>query len=481
MNRAFRRLSMAVLIGIAVLVIALTYQQAIAGPGYAEDPRNVRVFADLTTTERGNILTADGVVVARSEMAGDGTYVRVYPEGDLYAHTVGYAASGASNGIERTRAADLRPQDDGTLGALLTELFGADIGPQSVYLTIDHDIQRAAYTALGEQKGAVVALDPATGAVLALVSTPSYDPNIFTTGSTEELDQLLNDEEGPLLNRALTETYAPGSSFKLVVTMAALETGFADPETLLPDIDELALPNSLSTITNAQEGYCGNGQTVSLQQALVISCNTAFAQLGMDLGAEAIVDTAEAAGFNHTISFELPTIDSVIPEASTFINDDAALAQTSLGQRDVRATPMQMALIAAAVANNGTAMRPYLVGMISDSGGHPVSLANPQTWRRVISAESNADLSLMMEQVVFSGTGWRAAVPGLRVFGKTGTAEVPDAAPHTWFVGFAVDTDGEAIAVAVLVESGGYRGEEGTGGSVAAPVAQAVFSAWRDS
>ncbi len=480
MNRAFRRLSIGVLAGIAALVVALTYQQAIAGPGYARDPRNVRVFADLTAEERGNILTADGIVVARSELTGDGTYVRVYPQGEFYAHTVGYATGSTSSGIEQTRAADLRSRDDGTLGAVLTELFGADLGPQSVHLTIDHNIQQAAYAALGDQKGAVVALDPTSGAVLALVSNPSYDPNIFTVGSDAERDALLDDENGPLLNRALTETYAPGSSFKLIVTMAALETDFADPDTLLPDTDELALPNSLSTITNAEEGYCGNGATVSLQQALVISCNTAFAQLGMDLGADAVVDAAEAAGFNRTISFELPTIASVIPEASTFLNSDAALAQTALGQRDVRATPIQMALVAAAVANDGTAMRPYLVGAITD-GGHTVSRTNPRAWLRVISEDSAADLSAMMEQAVFSGTGWRAAVPGLRVFGKTGTAEVPDAAPHTWFVGFAIDSNGDSIAVAVLVESGGYRGDEGTGGSVAAPVAQAVFSAWVDS
>ncbi len=481
MNRAFRRLSIGVLGGIAVLVIALTYQQAIAGPGYAEDPRNVRVFADLTTAERGNIVTADGVVVARSEMATDGKYVRVYPERELYAHTVGYATSATSSGLEQTRAADLRSRDDGTLGAVLTDLLGADIGPQSVVLTIDDGVQRAAYAALGDQKGAVVALDPASGAILALASTPSFDPNTFTVGSAEEIEALLDDENGPLLNRALTETYAPGSSFKLVVATAALETGFAEPQTLLPDTEELTLPNSLSTITNSGGGYCGDGQTVSLLHAVVISCNTAFARLGMDLGAEAVVDTAEAVGFNHTIAFELPTIASAIPEPSTFVNNDAALAQTALGQRDVQATPIQMALVAAAVANDGIIMRPYLVGMITDSGGHPVSIATPHAWLHAMSDESAADLSDMMEQVVLSGTGWRAAVPGLRVFGKTGTAEVPDAAPHTWFVGFATDTDGDTIAVAVLVESGGYRGEEGTGSSVAAPIAQAVFSAWANS
>jgi peptidoglycan glycosyltransferase len=283
-----------------------------------------------------------------------------------------------------------------------------------------------------------------------------------------------------LLNRAIAAAYPPGSSFKVLVAAAALATGDYDPGTELEDRDELALPGSTAVIRNSDEGFCGDGATITLQRALAVSCNTAFAALGMEIGAGALLAAVEGAGFNGTIPFDFPTAASVLPPDG-LADDLPALAQTALGQRDVRATPLQMALLAAAVANGGEIMRPYLVRAILNADGEETSLTRASAWRRAMAAEVAAALAEMMEAVIAEGTGWRAAVPGVRVAGKTGTAEVPGGAPDVWFIGFGpVDPEpGEPrIAIAVLVEDGGGLGEDGSGGSVAAPIAQKVLAAF---
>lgn len=482
MNRSLGRLAAATLAALGLVAAGLTYQQAVAGPGYRDDVRNPRALADRATRERGPIITADGVVVALSEAAGDGsTLVRSYPHPDLYAHIVGYSSSYfGDTGLEAGYAAELRSGDDGSLTAALLSLLGGDLRPHQVRLTIRDDLQRAAAAALADQPGAVVALDPATGAVLALVANPSFDPNLLASGPPAEGDALAVDPTQPLLNRATSATYPPGSSFKVLVAAAALESSLATPDTRFTDRIELELPGSTAVIRNADGAYCADGVSLTLARALTVSCNTAFAELGMLLGADPLRAVAEAAGFNRTIPFDLPTIASVFP-ADGLESDPPAIAQTSLGQRDVRATPLQMALVAAAVANRGVIMRPRLVEAILDADGTAVRSTEPSAWRRAMSESTADDLGMMMEQVVASGTGWRAAVSGVRVAGKTGTAEVPGGAPHVWFIGFgpvAPGPDEPQIAVAVLVEDGGSLGEAGTGGSVAAPIAQAVLAAF---
>jgi len=482
-NRPLRRLAAATLAALAVTAGGLTYQQAVAGPGYRDDVRNPRALADRATRERGPIVTADGVVVARSEVApGEGSpLTRVYPEGELYAHVVGYSSSYfGDTGLEARYAAELRSRDDGSLTAALLSMLGSDLRAQQVRLTIRDDLQRAAAAALGDQYGAVVALDPATGAVLALVSNPSFDPNVPATGTPAEGDALAADPDQPLLNRATAATYPPGSSFKVLVAAAGLESSLVTPETRFTDRIELELPGSTAVIRNADGAYCADGIGLTLERALAVSCNTAFAELGMLVGAGPLLAVAEAAGFNHVIPFDLATIASAMPQEG-LEGDLPAVAQTSLGQRDVRATPLQMAAVAAAVANRGMIMTPYLADAILDADGAVVRSTRPVPWRRAIEEETADDLALMMEQVVASGTGWRAAVSGVRVAGKTGTAEVPGRAPHVWFIGFGPvePSPGEPqIAVAVLVEDGGSLGEGGSGGSVAAPIARAVLAAF---
>jgi peptidoglycan glycosyltransferase len=482
-NHPIRVLSAGVFAIFVVLIGAVTYQQLIVGPEYRDDPRNVRVATGRTGRERGTIITADGVVVAVSEADPDDplSFRRSYPQGALYGHTVGYTTLlFGSQGLESSHGGDLVSNRDATISGVLSALLGGDVRPKGLRLSIEHELQAVAREALGDQRGAVVAIDPQSGAVLAMVSTPDFDPNTLIGGDAGPAGTALEDDPAqPLLNRATAESYPPGSTFKLITTAAAFEAGVASSGTPFPNPVELELPGSTATISNFDGQACGPGSEAPLSTAFVRSCNTVFGMLGMEVGAEQLVSTAEAFGFGSEIPIDTRSIASTIPAADTFEFDVPGVAQSAIGQRDVRATPLQMALAAAAIANDGEIMVPYLTSEIFNAEGVVQESAEPVVWKRAISPSTAAAIADLMEAVVTSGTGRRAAVPGVRIAGKTGTAEVPDEAPHAWFVGFGpVDPEPEVpqIAVAVLVESGGDAGEAATGGTVAAPIAQAVFS-----
>ncbi len=484
MNDPLRRTAWTILAAFLVLALATTWIQGIIGPTYRDDPRNPRLVESRVGRERGPILTADAVVAAESVPAEGGqTFTRSYPEANRYAHTVGFVSVlFGSRGLERERAGDLVSDRDATISGVLNALMGGDPRPRGLRLTIDDEVQRAAVSALEGVRGAVVAIDPDTGAVLAVASTPGFDPNTLVGPDAQpEGDALDADPDQPLLDRSISASYPPGSIFKVVTTAAALDAGIASPSTVYPDVVALDLPGTTSTISNFDGGPCGDGPEVTLEEAFVKSCNTVFAALGMELGAEQLVASAEAFGFNDVIPYELDVTASAIPEASSFSTDPAAVAQNAIGQRDVLATPLQMALVAAAVANGGQVMIPFVVADVFTADGHIESSTPPTLWRRATSPASAAVLGGLMEQVVTAGTGRNAAVPGVRIGGKTGTAEVTGAPPHAWFIGFGPVDAPEGvpqIAIAVVVESGGTVGETATGGSVAAPIARQVFEAF---
>ena len=483
MNRPIRVLAMGIFAIFTVLVAAVTYHQVIVGPDYRDDPRNVRVAATITGRERGTIITMDGVVVASSEADPDDplSFRRSYPEGELYGHTVGYSTLLFGNqGVEAFRSEELTSDRDATISGVLSALVGGDIRPKGLRLTIEHNLQSVARSALGEQRGAVVALDPRTGAILAMVSTPDFDPNSLVGGSAGPTgDALDNDPAQPLLNRATAASYAPGSTFKVITAAAAFETGAASTGTPFPNPVELELPGSTATISNFNDQACGPGAEVPLSTAFINSCNTIFGMLGMDVGADQLVATAESFGFNAEAPLDIPSIPSSIPSADTFEFDVPGVAQSAIGQRDVRATPLQMALAAAAVANDGEIMEPHLVQEVFNAEGIVQEAAEPVVWLRATTPSSARALADLMEGVVTSGTGRRASVPGVRIAGKTGTAEDPGGPPHAWFIGYgpvAPGPEDPQIALAVLVESGGDAGEAATGGTVAAPIAQEIFA-----
>lgn len=482
MNAPLRRVATVISAIFLLLVGAATYHQVIAGPDYRDDPRNLRVAASLTGRERGTIITADGVVIARSQTNPEDPrlFRRTYPERELYAHLVGYSTVlFGSTGLERAASTDLISDRDSTISGVINALLGGDLRPRGLRLTIDHDLQRTAGEALGGQRGAVVALDPATGAVLAMVSSPTFDPTtLLGTASSTAGAALDSDPNQPLLNRAIAETYAPGSTFKVVTAAAALEAGTASPGTPFPDQLAVELPGSTATISNYDDDLCADGTTVTLAVAFARSCNTVFAMLGLEVGADTLVSSAEAFGWNEQVPFELPSTPSRIPSAESFLNDRPGVAQSAIGQRDVRATPLQMALAAAAVANGGEVMEPFLVAEVFNADAEIERRTEPAVWRRAMSPSTADVLTELMERVITAGTGGRAAVPGVRIAGKTGTAEVPASPPDVWFVAFGPVDPAEGqpqIAIAVVVEAGGDAGERATGGTVAAPIARSIL------
>jgi peptidoglycan glycosyltransferase len=484
MNRPVRRVAVACLVLFGLLLLQVNWVQVVKAKDYRNDSRNRRVLLRTYDRERGPIVIGTGKdrqAIARSVPTKDSLkYLRTYPGGAVYAAVTGYdSLIYSTTGIERQENSVLSGDDDRLLVRRLSDyITGRQIAGGSVVLTLNQAAQQAAYEGLKGKIGAVVALDPTTGAVLAEVSTPSYDPTGLSSHDPTGIraaNKALSavDARSPLLNRAVRQTYPPGSTFKVITTAAALANGFT-PSTRIPSPTVLNLPGTSANLRNFGGESCGDGKSDTLADALKISCNTAFGQLGITLGAAAVRKQAAAFGFGDT-SLELPqpVEDSIYPDELT----KAQEAQAAIGQYDVRVTPLQMAMVAAGLANNGTVMRPYLVNEVQAPDLSTLGVASPAIYSRAVSASVAQQLTAMMEAVVTDGTGRSAQIAGVRVAGKTGTAQnAPGKAPHAWFIGFA-PADNPRVAVAVLVENGGNAGSEATGGKVAAPIARDVMRA----
>ncbi len=472
-----RRLGLALLVLSSALFLQLNYLQVVRADKLANAPGNTRNAVRDFSRARGTIESADGAVLARSVPAdGEFERLREYPEGDLFAHVTGYLSfTFGSEGVERSYNDDLAGRS-----APLTRLRDVLSDRErtgNVVLTVSKGLQQVARDALGDQRGAVVALDPATGAILAMWSFPSFDPNPLAAhnqrGVQEAWTGLQADASKPLLPRAYRERYAPGSTFKVVTAAAALERAPELATKEYPTLRALDLPQTTRDLPNFGGGACGG----MLPALLARSCNTGFAQMGLDLGAQALAAEARDFGFGSRPPLDLPVpATSVFPGASTFDRDLPSLAQSAIGQRDVAATPLQMALVAAGVANGGVIMKPHVMAEVRDDDGAVVRRYSPEGWRQAMSAPAAAALRDQMVGVVNRGTAGRAAVPGVQVAAKTGTAQTVGDNAHAWLVAFA-PAEAPRIAVAVVVESQPGLGDEQTGGRVAAPIAQAVMKA----
>lgn len=483
MNGPIRRLALGLFVAFTVLLGAVTWIQAVAADTYRNDPRNTRQAIAQSGKERGVIVASDGTVLAESVPDQDDPrrFVRTYPQGEAFAHVVGYTSrTVGDSGLEAAYVDELRSRRDLTFSDLISAILGRDLRPRSIRLTVDAGLQKEAFDQMGDRVGAIVALDPATGAILALVSKPSFDPSSLEgPDAAQNWDDLLADPDQPLADRATRELYPPGSTFKTVVAAAALDVGAATPESTFDDPAEFDLPASTATISNFGGGLCGDGTQVTLMFAFIHSCNTIFANLSIQVGANDIGVVAEGLGFNTDLDFPWSVARSVFP-TDNLVDDPAALAQSGIGERDVRATPLQMAMVAGAMANNGTVMQPYLLDQMFDADGNAVTQTEPQELGQAVEPETAMTVAQMMERVVTEGTGTAATVPGVRVAGKTGTASAGGGASYPWFIGFA-PIDSPSIAIAVMFEPQAETGESDTGGRVAAPVAGDLIAYWLES
>jgi penicillin-binding protein A len=502
-NRRIRRLGVGLVALIGLLFLQVSYIQVFAAGRIAADPANARrqIIAEYKV-ERGPIITADGTVIALSRATGANAslrYVRRYPEGPLFAGITGfysqvYGRTELEQSMNTYLAGDAPELTVSTLADLV---LGRPKKGGAVITTINARLQRVAAEALGTQPGAVVALDPRNGDVIAMVSNPTFDPNELSSQDTEAVraawERLNADPRTPLLSRANDELFPPGSTFKMVTASAAIEHGYG-LDSVWPNPHELDLPLTNGTIQNFGGESCPGGATTTLLTAFTSSCNVIFGEVGLQLGPDALSEQAHAFGFcptdppgeneclEPTIPFTIPFATGRFPVASYFEGNDPLVAISAIGQDNDLANPLQMALVASAIANRGVMMTPRLVTQIRDPQGRIIRTFDPEPYGQPISEPTATAMRTMMVNVVANGTGTAAQISGTVVAGKTGTAQHggPDSAPHAWFVCFAPAGPGEVptIAVAVIVLDGGDLGNEATGGHVAAPIARQVLEAY---
>jgi peptidoglycan glycosyltransferase len=493
-----RKVGIVLVLAFLAIFVQLNYVQIFAAERISENPANALHLIREYSIERGRILTLDGVEIARSEETeGRYKFRRLYPQGELYGHITGfYSVRYGERGLEAT----FDDQLVGEAGALSVqdiedEFLGSGEQGDDIRTTISSDLQQVARTALGAERGAIVAIDLSRdhrGDVRAMWSNPSFDPSPLASFEPRAqrrawlaLDP--TSSTSPLVNIAARRGYAPGSTFKVVTAAAALQSGRYRPDSSFPDPQRLepcegsrqrgepCLPLTNQSLTNFTKQTCAGG-SINLFEALRISCDTTFAILGLD-NPDEVFDMAQSIGFNEPIPFDVGTEASGYPR----IPSEAApfWAYAAIGQADVSATPLQMALVAATVASEGNVPRPRLVREVLDPNGGIVQRFDPEYIRQAMSADVARVLKEMMVSVVANGTGTAAQIPGIEVAGKTGTAQtVQGENPHTWFIAFA-PADNPKLAVAVIVENGGSFGSEATGGAVAAPIARQVLEADR--
>jgi penicillin-binding protein A len=510
MDRQIRRLGIALVALFALLFGQVAYVQVFAAERIADSPGNAtRQIRAEFEVERGAIVAADRrTVLARSVETGPNQvyrYRRVYPEGELYGHITGYysrifgraGVEQAFNGYLAGTAAELAVSN-------VTDLIlGRPKKGASVYTTIRPEVQQAAQQALGDRIGAVVALDPQTGDVLALYSTPGFDPNLLSSGTDDQIrdawQQLNADPRKPLLSKASEELFLPGSSFKMVTASAALERGFGI-DSVWPNPQVLDLPTTDDDLANFAGSLCqGGAPQVTLLQAFQESCNVTFGEVGLELfrdraGTFGLSEQAEAYGFCLTnppvstecdeqrIPFALPFQNGRFPEASYFAERIPARAYAAVGLDNDLTNPMHLALVASTIANGGTMMAPRIVTSVRDAQGRTVREFQPEELLHPISSASAGQMTQLMLSVTQGGTASTAFSGfGIPVAGKTGTATTgEDTPPNAWFTAFAPAGSGEdpAIAVSVIVLEGGGLGDAATGGQIAAPIARAVIGAY---
>jgi penicillin-binding protein A len=472
MNRPILRLYVLVALLFALLVAFTSRWTIFEASSLRENPLNKRSLLEQERVQRGAIRAADGTVIARSVRTREGTYGRTYPTGAEFAQAIGYSypLTLGRAGLERYRNAALTGQTQSNLQSILDELQGQSEKGDEVITTLDPPAQRAAIAALGGHQGAVVALDPSTGAVRVMASTPGYDPNALNDPASYR--QLAEDGEGPLVNRATQYGYAPGSTFKVVTAAAALDTGAFTPSSTLSGRNGIIVSGVPLSNDNGE-----NFGQLTLTQALAKSVNTVWAQVAERVGKRTLGRYMRRFGFGAKPQLDYPAEQM---SASGEYEGGHLLSPTSplldvgrmgIGQDKLRVTALQMAEVAAAVANHGRLMVPHLTDRIVGPEGRTVQQVAPRVQSVVMKPSTAAAVTVMMEAVVTEGTGTPAQIPGVRVAGKTGTAEtqIGTAINNVWFIAFAPAAN-PTVAIAATL-----KGVPGYGAAFAAPVARRVM------
>ncbi|GAA3054923.1 penicillin-binding protein 2 [Streptomyces roseofulvus] len=479
MNKTIRRTSVFVLLLVLALLGRATWVQAYENKALANDSKNRRKTIAQYAQPLGNIVVAGSPVTgSKRTESGDLAYERSYPDGELYAAVTGYSsqAYGATQ-LEGIYSGILDGTDD-RLKNPVDVVTRKQQEPGTVVTTIDPEVQKAGYRALGSKKGAAVAIDPASGRILAMVSTPSYDPSaIAGTTDGDAWKKLTEDPDKPLVNRALRQPLPPGSTFKLVVAAAALEDGlYSSVDVRTESPDPYTLPGTRTVLRN--ENASAPCENATIRTALQYSCNNVFAKMAADLGQDKVRAMAEKFGFDDD-ERDVPVraYASVYPSGM----DRAQTALTGIGQFDVTATPLQMAMVSAVIANDGQLASPHMVSEVVDSDGDALESFDDGDTTRIVSSATAEQLRSAMVTVVEEGTGSNAAVAGAEVGGKTGTAqhgENNSKTPYAWFTSYAKDpSTGKQVAVAVMIEDSGAARSEVSGNGLAAPVAQKMMAA----
>jgi peptidoglycan glycosyltransferase len=480
MNRQIRVVGLAIVVLFLALFLQLNYVQVVRANALDTHTDNTRQVVTEYERARGAIISADGVTLAQSVPSNDAyKYLRQYPTGALFGQLTGYFSfTYGTDGLERQYNNVLTGQST-PISNELKHLFSTKSPTENLRLTVSDKLQQVAATALAGRQGAVVAIDPSTGAILAMYSNPSYDPSPLAAHNQTNVQAawkaLLAQPGNPLVAGTYRQRFFPGSTFKIVTASAVYDHNPALATKNYPVLAGLPLPGTNQQLHNFGGEVCG-GQLLAL---FTVSCDSGFGQIGLDLGAANLSAEAQAFGFNQTPPIDLPgAAQSSFPALSTFNQNQAALAKSAIGQESVQTTPLGMALVAAAVADNGTIMTPHLLDQVTDSQGTVVSTYQPKRWLQATSAATAKQMTNLMLSVVqgAKGTGTAARIPGIQVAGKTGTAQTGGPTIETWFAAFA-PVPNPKIAVAVLVENQ-PSGNAYQGGTIAAPVAKTVIQSF---
>ncbi|HEY8984281.1 MAG TPA: penicillin-binding transpeptidase domain-containing protein [Streptomyces sp.] len=478
MNRTIRRTAVFALLLVFSLLLRATWVQFYEGQALADDQHNRRNAIQTYSDPLGNIIVAGKSVTGSVKTSGDLKYKRTYTNGKLYAAVTGYASQAYAPTQLEGIYADVLNGTDTRLKTAMDTITDQRASPGNVITTIDPAVQKAGYDALGGKKGAAVAIDPKTGRILGVVSTPSYDPSTLTDANTAggAWKSLNADPDKPLVNRALRQPLPPGSTFKLVVAAAALEDGlYKSVDEKTDSEDPYTLPGTRQVLTNeSKSAPCLNA---SIRVALQYSCNTVFAHMAVQLGQDKVRAMAERFGFNdQQQDVPVRAYASVYPKDI----DKAQTGLTGIGQFDVTATPLQMAMVSAAIANGGKLVSPHMVAQVTNSGGDVLEdVDGKASATQVVSSRTAEQLQSAMQTVVEDGTGTNAQISGATVGGKTGTAqhgENNSKTPYAWFTSYA-KAGGKEVAVAVMVEQSDAARSEVSGNGLAAPVAKAMMEA----